>query len=212
MLAALVAIGIVLRLSFSLQRGFAAIQAGLERLQTDLDYRLPDQDHELRNIVQAINTMAENREKLEAELRREDRLRVMGRVVAGIAHEIRNPLNSIRLTIRFLARRLQGNREAEIPVDMITREIDRLDALLKSLLAFRAAHPPKIRRQPVQPIVERTLALVEPHAIENGISLQVSSSLSSDCEAPVDADFLQQALMNLLLNAIDASGTDGRVR
>jgi signal transduction histidine kinase len=210
MLAALVAICIVLRLSFSLQRGFAVIQAGLERLQTDPDYRLPDQDHELRNIVQAINTMAGNREKLEAALRREDRLRVMGRVVAGIAHEIRNPLNSIRLTIRLLARRLQGNREAEEPVDMITREIDRLDALLKSLLAFRADHPPKIRYQPVQPIVERTLALVEPHATENGISLEIHST--SDGQAPVDADFLQQALMNLLLNAIDASGNHGRVR
>ena len=210
MLAALVAICIVLRLSFSLQRGFAVIQAGLERLQTDPDYRLPDQDHELRNIVQAINTMAGNREKLEAELRREDRLRVMGRVVAGIAHEIRNPLNSIRLTIRLLARRLQGNREAEEPIQMITSEIDRLDALLKSLLAFRADEPPKIRCQPVQPIVERTLALVEPHAAENGISLEVQST--SDGEAPVDADFLQQALMNLLLNAIDASGNHGRVR
>jgi len=210
MLAALVAICIVLRLSFSLQRGFAVIQAGLERLQTDPDYRLPDQNHELRNIVQAINTMAGNREKLEAALRREDRLRVMGRVVAGIAHEIRNPLNSIRLTIRLLARRLQGNREAEIPVDMITHEIDRLDALLKSLLAFRADHPPKIRCQPVQPIVERTLALVEPHAAENGISLEID--LTSDGQAPVDADFLQQALMNLLLNAIDASGNHGRVR
>src|SRR5262245_4710660 len=210
MLAALVAIGIVLRLSFSLQRGFAAIQAGLERLQMDLDHRLPDQDHELRNIVQAINTMAENRQKLEAALRREDRLRVMGRVVAGIAHEIRNPLNSIRLTIRLLARRLQGSAKAEEPIAMITTEIDRLDALLKSLLAFRADEPPKIRRQPLQPIVERTLALVEPHASESGISLEVRAE--SDCEAPVDADFLQQALMNLLLNAIDASGDEGQVR
>src|SRR5262249_30395100 len=190
---------IVLRLSFSLQRGFAAIQAGLQRLQTDLDYRLPDQDHELRNIVQSINTMAGNREKLEAALRREDRLRVMGRVVAGIAHGIRNHLNSIRLTIRLLARRLQGNAEAAEPIQMITSEVDRLDALLKGLLAFRADEPPKVRRQPVQPIVERTLALVEPHATENGISLQVSSG--SDCAAPVDSDFLQQALMNLLLNA-----------
>jgi signal transduction histidine kinase len=210
MLAALVAICIVLKLSFSLQRGFAVIQTGLERLQNDPDYRLPDQDHELRNIVQAINTMAGNREKLEAALRREDRLRVMGRVVAGIAHEIRNPLNGIRLTIRVLARRLQGNRETEEPIGMITSEIDRLDALLKSLLAFRADEPPKIRRQPVQPIVERTLALVEPHATENGISLEVYSA--SDGEAPVDADCLQQALMNLLLNAIDASGEHGRVR
>ena len=108
--------------------------------------------------------MAESRQKLEADLRREDRLRVMGRFVAGIAHEIRNPLNSIRLTIRLLARRLQGSAEAEEPIKMITNEIDRLDTLLKSLLAFRADEAPRIRYQPLQPIVARTLALVEPHA------------------------------------------------
>ena len=210
MLAALVSICVVLRLSFSLQRGFALIQAGLERLQTDLNYRLPDQDHELRNVVEAVNTMAESRQKLEAALRREDRLRVMGRVVAGIAHEIRNPLNSIRLTIRLLARRLQGSAEAEEPIKMITNEIDRLDTLLKSLLAFRADEAPRIRHQPLQPIVARTLALVEPHAAESGISLEVRSGLN--CEAPVDGDFLQQALMNLLLNAIDASGEEGKVQ
>ena len=47
-------IGIVLRLSFSLQRGFASDSGGLERLRTDVSYRLPDQNHELRTIVQAM--------------------------------------------------------------------------------------------------------------------------------------------------------------
>jgi len=193
-----------------LQRGFAIIQGGLERLQTDPNYRLPDQDHELRNIVQAVNRMADSRQKLEAELRRDDRLRVMGRVVAGIAHEIRNPLNSIRLTVRLLARRLQKHPEATEPVEIITAEIDRLDTLLKSLLAFRADDPPKIRLQPLQPIIQRTLALVEPHASESGVVLQVDTK--HDCEASVDSNLLQQALMNLLLNAIEASGDHGMVR
>jgi hypothetical protein len=86
MLVSLVSIGVVLKLSFGMQRGFAAIQTGLARLRTDLDYRLPEQDDELRKIVTAINEMAASRQQLEADLRREDRLRVMGRVVAGIAH------------------------------------------------------------------------------------------------------------------------------
>jgi signal transduction histidine kinase len=210
MLIALIAIGAVLRLSFSLQHGFAQIQAGLERLRTDLTYRLPGQSHELRSVVEAINTMAEGRQKLEAELRREDRLRVMGRVVAGIAHEIRNPLNSMRLTARVLARRLQAQTDAAESVQLITSEIDRLDALLKSLLAFRAGEPPKIRRQLLAPIVDRSLALVKPHASETGVAFLVDNP--PECEATVDADFLQQALINLLLNAIDASGASGTVQ
>jgi signal transduction histidine kinase len=205
----LIAIGTVLRLSFSLQRGFAVIQAGLERLRTDANYRLPDQNHELRTIVQAINTMAEGRQRLEADLRREDRLRVMGRVVAGIAHEIRNPLNSIRLSTRLLAKRLQDQPRAAETIALITGEIDRLDSLLKSLLVFGVDEPEKLRRQPLQPVVERTLALVKPHAEEQGVVIQITAP--QECEAVVDGNYLQQALMNLLLNAIDASGPDGEV-
>jgi len=209
MLVALIAIGIVLRLTFSLQRGFAIIQEGLERLRTDFNYRLPDQNHELRPIVQAVNTMADSRQKLETDLRREDRLRVMGRVVAGIAHEIRNPLNSIRLSTRLLAKRMEGQVTAAEIITLITSEIDRLDSLLKSLLVFGADEPGKMRQQPLQPVLERTLALVKPHAEEHGVMIRVTAQ--GECEALVDGNYLQQALMNLLLNAIDASGQNGEV-
>ncbi|MFN7937133.1 MAG: HAMP domain-containing sensor histidine kinase [Bryobacteraceae bacterium] len=208
MVIALITTGTVLTLSFQLQRGFAQIQAGLARLETDVTFRLPDQNHELRPIVQAINAMAESRQSLEGDLRREDRLRVMGRVVAGIAHEIKNPLNSLRLTVRLLARRLQGEEVAE-EVTLMTGEIDRLDALLRSLLVFRDEEPGRVRQQDVHPILERTLALVRPHARECKVAIQIHAP--QPCSAFVDGDYLQQALMNVLLNAVDVSGTDGEV-
>jgi signal transduction histidine kinase len=209
MLISLVSIGAVLKLSFNLQRGFAAIQAGLGHLRTDLSYRLPNQNHELRVIVGAVNEMAASRQKLEADLRREDRLRVMGRVVAGIAHEIRNPLNSIRLTIKVLERRLRKQNVDEKEVDLITAEIDRLDKLLNSLLVFRADEPGRLYRQPILPILERSMALVKPQVEDRGIATDLTAPL--DLEAIVDCDHLQQAMMNLLLNAIDAAGRDGSI-
>jgi signal transduction histidine kinase len=209
MTVSLISILIVLRLSFSLQRGFRVIRSGLQRLETDLNYRIPDRNHELASFVQAINSMAENRQRLEAELRREDRLRSMGRVVAGIAHEIRNPLNSIRLTARVLARRLHDNAAAKDQADMIVGEIDRLDTLLKSLLLFRQDVAGAIQRQPVLPIIERSLAVVQPHAQERNVTVRLDQSAPG--EASVDSDQLQQAMMNLLLNAVDASGPGGVV-
>jgi signal transduction histidine kinase len=209
MFISLISIGIVLRLSVGLQREFALIRTGLERLRTDPNFRLPDRGGELRSIVQSINSMAQGRQELETELRREDSLRLMGRVVAGIAHEIRNPLNSIRLTSRVLARRLAGQPQAQESTSLITTEIDRLDSLLGSLLVFGANEPEKLRRQPIHPLLERTLALVKPHAKERNVELRLRSD--TDCEACVDGNRLQQALMNLLLNAIDASGTNGDV-
>ncbi len=80
---------------------------------------------------------------------------------------------------------------------------------MSSLLVFGADEPGKLRRQPIQPLIERTLALVTPHAKERNVELQFRPN--SDCVANVDGDHLQQALMNLLLNAIDASGTNGAV-
>jgi signal transduction histidine kinase len=209
MIVSLMSILIVLRLSFSLQHGFRVIRSGLRRLEADPNYRIPDQNHELSSFVQAINTMAENRQTLEAELRREDRLRSMGRVVAGIAHEIRNPLNSIRLTARVLARRLQDNPTTTDQIDMIIGEIDRLDALLKSLLLFRRDEAGVVCRQPILPIIERSLAVVQPHALERGIVLRLDQPAQAD--ASVDSDQLQQAMMNLLLNAVDASTPGGVV-
>lgn len=201
------ATGFVLTLSFNLQRGFAQIQTGLASLETDATYRLPDQNHELRPIVRAVNAMAESRQRLENDLRREDRLRVMGRVVAGIAHEIRNPLNSLRLTTRLLARRFRSEPMEE--VELITGEIDRLEALVRSLLVFRQDGPGRIHKQELGPILDRTLALVRPHAEERQVTIGVSPV--PDCAALVDADYVQQGLMNVLLNAIDVSVPGSRV-
>jgi signal transduction histidine kinase len=209
MVVSLISIGIVLRLSFNLQHGFRVIRSGLQRLEIDQNHRIPDENPELRPIVQAVNNMADNRQKLENELRREDRLRTMGRVVAGIAHEIRNPLNSIRLTIRVVARRLKDNPNVRDEMKMVTDEVDRLEALLKSLLVFRADDEHTVQRQPVLPIIERSIALVQPHAQEHEVLVQLAERITD--EAAVDPDRLQQALINLLLNAIDASQRGGVV-
>lgn len=210
MALALATIGTVLTFSFQLQRGFAQIQRGLSLLETDAAYRLPDQNHELRPIVQAINAMAERRQGMEEALRREDRLRVMGRVVAGIAHEIKNPLNSLRLTTRLLARRLEGQPGVGESTGLITGEIDRLDTLLQSLLVFRDDEMGRARQQAIQPILDRTLALVRPHAEERRVELEVTTA--PDASAFVDGDYLQQALMNVMLNAIDFSSSPGKVK
>jgi signal transduction histidine kinase len=160
--------------------------------------------------VDAVNEMAESRQKLEADLRREDRLRVMGRVVAGIAHEIRNPLNSIRLTLEVLKRRLRKHDLGDDEVRLVTAETERLDKLLNSLLVFGADEPGKIYRQPILPVLERTMALVKPQIEDRGIDAEVKAS--PELEARVNGDHLQQAMMNLLLNAIDAAGPGGHIR
>jgi signal transduction histidine kinase len=170
---------------------------------------MPDQGDELSPMITAINEMAASRQELEADLRREDRLRVMGRIVAGIAHEIRNPLNSIRLTLEVLKRRLRKHGIGDDEVARVTAETERLDKLLNSILVFGADEPGRLCRQPVLPVLERTMALVKPQVEHRGIAAEVTAP--PDLEATVNGDHLQQAMMNLLLNAIDAAGEGGHI-
>src|ERR1700683_3155721 len=89
-LAALISIAGTLATGVLLQRGVGQIKTGLSALESDFSHRLPARNDELGEISHSINRMAEVRQQLEGDLRREDRLRTVGRLVAGIAHELRN--------------------------------------------------------------------------------------------------------------------------
>ena len=93
---------------------------------------------------------------------------------------------------------------------MIISEIDRLDALLKRLLVFRQEDTSAVYRQPLLPIVERSVSIVRPQAQERDVIVRLEEPVLVD--ASVDADQLQQALINLLINAVDASDPGGVVR
>ena len=108
--------------------------------------------------------MASTRGKLEFEIRRQDRLRALGRLTAGLAHEIRNPLNSIRLTVQLLERRVQTNSIRPEDLQTVRAEVDRLSVLLNDLLDLQRARQPRPDVQPVLPVVKHCIALLERQA------------------------------------------------
>src|SRR5438552_15316489 len=136
-IAALLSVGGTLRMGIALRRGVEQVQDGLAALEKDFGHSLPDGGDELGEISRSINRMASVRRRLEDELRRDDRLRAIGRTVAGIAHEIRNPLNGIRLSMQLLAKRLKRGSVQPEDLTLVIAEVDRMDALLNDLLAFK---------------------------------------------------------------------------
>jgi signal transduction histidine kinase len=88
--------------------------------------------------------------------------------------------------------------------------MERLDKLLNSILVFGADEPGRVLRQPILPLLERTMALVKPHVEERGIATDLTAP--AELEATVNGDHLQQAMMNLLLNGIDAAGPGGLIQ
>ncbi len=210
-IAALVSTAGTLATGLSLARGVAQIKRGLAVLKDDFAFQLPARSDELGGISRSINEMASVRGKLELELRREDRLRALGRVAAGLAHEIRNPLNSIRLTVQLLERRLETNSVRREDLQTVRAEVDRLSSLLNDLLDLQRSREPHPGMQPVAPLLQHCIKLVERQAEMQSTSVLLQEGAGNLC-AFFDAQQLTQTIVNLLLNALEASPSGGVVR
>jgi len=209
-LAALMSVGGTLRMAILLRRGVSEIQSGLQGLEKDFNQSLPESSGELGEISKSINRMAVVRRRLEDELRREDRLRAVGRTVAGFAHEIRNPLNGIRLSMQVLEQRLNSGTVQTQDLKLVMGEVDRMDALLTDLLALREKKSVDVSEQDVLPVVERCVELVQSPNAGSRIRVETSAE-QSPLLVRVDSQRLTQATLNLLLNAVEAAGDNGDV-
>jgi signal transduction histidine kinase len=209
-LAALMSVGGTLRMAILLRRGVSEIQSGLQGLEKDFNQSLPESSGELGEISKSINRLAVVRRRLEDELRREDRLRTVGRTVAGFAHEIRNPLNGIRLSMQVLEQRLNGGTVQTQDLELVMGEVDRMDALLTDLLAFREKKSVDVSEQDVLPVVERCVELVQSPNAGSRIRVETFAE-HSPLFVRIDSQRLTQATLNLLLNAVEAAGDNGDV-
>ena len=146
--------------------------------------------------------------QLKSEIARSQRLASLGSLAAGVAHEIRNPLSSIKGFATYFKERYRDNPEDGRTADIMVQEVDRLNRVIGQLLDY--ARPMTMNRQPtpVQMVVRHALRMIESEAREKGVS--VSADLPEDV-APlhIDPDRIKQVLLNLFLNALGAMQTGG---
>lgn len=153
-------------------------------------------------------------ERLARQARINERLAVAGTLAAGLAHEIRNPLNGASLHVTVLDRALR--RLPELPesaiesAGILKTEINRLSALVTDFL--EVARPRPIKRSPcdINETIANVATLVRPEAEGRGIRLEVER-FPFEIVAAVDAERLRQATLNLIKNAFDAAGEGGKV-
>ncbi len=214
LLAALVGVALlgaagVLATGVGLHQGVAQIKRGLAGLDKNFAPDLPGRSDELGQISAAINEMTRTRRRLEAEVRREDRARTMGRLVGRIAHEMRNPVNSIRLSLQMLAQRQEQKRLHSEDFQIVIDEVDRMNGLLSDLLSFQQPRPPNIEPRKVGPILENCVELVKPQAGKQEVDVVLAGDLSQTTF--LDEQYFRQIMLNLILNAIDASQSGEQV-
>ena len=147
-------------------------------------------------------------QNLKREVETSRRLASLGRLAAGVAHEIRNPLSSIKGFATYFRDRYRDNPEDQKTSEVMIQEVDRLNRVITQLLEF--ARPPVIqkKRASLQSLIQRSLKMIERQTSAKGI--QVLSELPSNIQdVDLDPDGINQVLLNLYLNAIEAMEQGG---
>jgi nitrogen-specific signal transduction histidine kinase len=148
--------------------------------------------------------------RLELQIRRSDRLASLGTLSAGMAHEIKNPLVSIKTFAQLLPERYQDSDFRDTFSNLIGHEIDRIDSLVNQLLRFARPAKPVLQPMHVHDVLEKSLQLVGHRLYQKEIKLTRSWEADVDT-IRADADQLEQVFLNFFLNAMDAMNRGGEL-
>lgn len=163
---------------------------------------------EIGDLAIAFNQMTRDLKQSRDKLIQAERLATAGKMSASFAHEIRNPLSSMRMLSQMLLQKPQLSDEQRQSLQYILEEIERIDTIVKGLMDFARPTTLNLERQPFVPALESVLALMEANLSHHQIELV----LELDAELPefeFDSDKIKQAFMNVILNAMEAMPEGG---
>ncbi len=169
---------------------------------------LPTRDDELRDLTLSINRMVEQLTRYEQQVRRSERLKTLGQLGAGLAHQLRNWLTGARLALQLHARECPLGPKAE-STDVALRQIILMDSYLQRFLTLGAASS-EVDKVPafcdcsLTPLIDEVLSLIRPRCRHAGVDLQWLPP-ADPITISADHDDLQQLLVNLLLNGVEAA-------
>jgi len=165
----------------------------------------------LRNLMTDVADTRTILERSRNELKDAEKLASVGKLAASVAHEIRNPLTAIKMWLFSIQKQAAGDEELTRKLGVVSEEIRRLERIVRNFLEFSRPPELKLAVEPLPPILDTTLELVEPR-----IAAQKARLLRRDAPdlPPVlaDREQIKQVLLNLLGNAAEAAGEGGRIR
>ena len=165
-------------------------------------------DDEIGMLASSFNNMTNKLAEARMQLFQSDKMASLGRLAAGVAHEINNPLTGVLTYSSFLLKRTQDNPEMQEDLKVIVRETKRSREIVKSLLDFARQSVPKKNKADINEIIDRAYNVVENQLNMNKVKFEKNFQANLP-KIIVDSNQMQQVFINLIVNASDAIGAKG---
>lgn len=180
-----------------------------ERLLLEVDtFPILDEEGNIHGAVSVFKNVTTRRE-MEEQMQQAEKFAVIGQLAAGLAHEIRNPLTSVRGFVQLLQSRTEGEKNLEY-LGYVVDEIDRVNSLIKEFLLLAKPSAPKKQPTDIEELLEKTVGLMNSAALLQDItvSLEIANPLPV---ADVDWEQIKQVFINIIQNAFEAMTEGGRL-
>ena len=177
--------------------------------QGNLNYTIKDlSENEIGKLGQSFNNMTKKLSEARMQLFQSDKMASLGRLAAGVAHEINNPLTGVLTYSSFLLKRTKDNPEFQEDLNIIVRETLRSREIVKSLLDFARQSVPKKSNADINEIISKAISVIEKQLSVKKVKIAKQPE-SAIPQIAVDANQIQQVFINLFVNAADAMEKSG---
>jgi len=189
---------IFIGLSISFAHGFTRTFRELSESRRTLSHTVDELKHAYNDLKATQEVLLES-----------EKLASIGKMAAAISHEIRNPLGAIKNSVGIFKRHARLAAEDGELLDIIGKEINRLDTIISDFLGFAKPHPLNRTPTDLNALIDETISLIAPGG-SSGPSVQINKLLSRDLpKVLVDSNAMKQVLWNILLNAFQATPDNG---
>lgn len=211
-LVAIIAVGLLI--AFFVRRWVSnpvkdLLNATQQISQGNLNYTIKDlSENEIGKLGQSFNNMTKKLSEARMQLFQSDKMASLGRLAAGVAHEINNPLTGVLTYSSFLLKRTKDNPEFQEDLNIIVRETLRSREIVKSLLDFARQSVPKKSNADINEIISKAISVIEKQLSVKKVKIAKQPE-STIPQIAVDANQIQQVFINLFVNAADAMEKSG---
>ncbi|MCG2715179.1 MAG: ATP-binding protein [Candidatus Marinimicrobia bacterium] len=180
----------------------------IEKVDISPETELEHLDKYIRDLIEKIQMVNRDLEHSQSMLLRSEKLAALGKVASGLAHEIRNPLTTIKMLIYSLQKEVKKKPDTEKDFKIIFNEIDRMEGFLQNFLDFARPRNPNYDQINIVDTLQQTILLLTPQIREANIRL--STDIQTDeIRIFADREQLRQVFINIILNAVQAMADGG---